>query len=503
MAEDSPNDLNFGHFGVPVYDLDNSQWTFASTPSGSNFRQLGIWKTVIPNAIHFPLPRDSRTLRKAQDATKSIIQDRPELAPAEEHIPELEAVSAATASVLSTYDATVGQLMSFGTISPVKRGRGSGRKIVALPAGEGGNILRLQLLLKERHGWAAEQHQRSLGYLEGASLKGDFGFWNEDAAAIQQVCFAQTEELGSFLAVRLPQRTVLFRPVYYPRRQTAAKSPYYVLPPSVIDCNPFRSLWIDETGGIPHADVSFNPHYQRQFAIVDQKSNWSVWEIEGNRGSYKIKCTASGTMEAVETMVELDSGSESESPMPWKEDGWARIMWVGDANTILICKRRQLELIDLKQSSRALKIPQVIGSKSAKNSYRHWILDIKQDPTREKQFFVLTSDRIYLYSVTPTDDVSHSNKYGTDATIIMSWTHFRGAEDITLQLYVNSTSDEGTVTTCLYRIYTNFHRNRFIRSFSSQLTRDSLSIDQTIMRIHSILQSRSYHASSRSLGEQA
>lgn len=451
MTEDSPNDLNLGHFGLPVYDLDSSQWTFARTPYGSGFRQLGKWKTNIPAAIHFPLPHDPQTLRKAQNATKTILQNRPELAPAAEHVPELEAVSAAATSALSTYDATVGQLMSFGSIAPLKRGRGSGRKIVALPTGEGGNILRLQLLVRERHGWAAEEHLRSHGHLEGASLKGDLGFWNEDAAAIQQVCFAQSEELGSFLAVRLPQRTALFRPVYHSRPEAAATSPFYKLPPSVIDVRPFRCLWIDETGGTPHADVAFNPHYQRQFAIVDQKSNWSVWDIEGNRGSYTIGRTASGTMEAME---EVNSGEEAEQSTSWKEDGWARVMWVGDANTILICKRRQLELIDLKQPSRALKIPQVVDWSATKNPSRHWILDIKRHPVKEKQFLILTSDRVYLYSVASMGDLSYPTIHDADAAIIMSWTHFRGAEDVTLQLTVNSTSDEGTVTTHINRSHT-------------------------------------------------
>ncbi|KAI9928509.1 hypothetical protein MW887_001723 [Aspergillus wentii] len=33
------------------------------------------------------------------------------------------------------------------------------------------------------------------------------------------------------------------------------------------------------TGGFAHADVTFNPWYQKQFAIVDERGNWGLWEI--------------------------------------------------------------------------------------------------------------------------------------------------------------------------------------------------------------------------------
>lgn len=439
MTEDSPNDLSFGHSGNPAYDLRNKKWAFARTAYGSAFRQLDNWRIVIPTVEHLPSPLLSRTFRTAQNATKTIIRDCPSLVPAANYVPELEVVSAAATAALNKHDATIGQLISFGTITPQKNRRGVTRQIVALPTGEVGNILRLQLLTKERFGWKAEEHSRSLCYLQGLSIKGDSGFWNEDAVAIQQVCFAQSEDSGSFLAVRLRQRIALFHPAYRSHPAAAVRSPLYNLPPSVLHIRPFYSVWTKDTGGIAHADVAFNPHYQRQFAVVSQDSSWSVWDIDGNQQTYVVTGVASGNMNVEEN---ADAEDEIESGSFWKEDGWARIMWVGDANTILICNRRHLKLVNLKEPARLLKFPQVVNWSSAKTPSKHWILDAKRHPTNEKQLFVLTSVRLYLLSIEMSDGL-HSGFWDADVAIIMSWTHFRSDEDVTLQLHVQSMSDSG------------------------------------------------------------
>ncbi|KAL5400066.1 hypothetical protein PMIN06_001047 [Paraphaeosphaeria minitans] len=439
MTDDSPNDLNTGHFGIPAYNLETSRWAFVRTSTGACFRQLDPWKVVVPPAIRFPAPRNPRTLRDARKATKSLARDFPELVPASEHASELEPVSAAATASINAHDATVGQLMSFGTMTPLSNRAHLAKRAVALPAGEGGNILRLQLLSKEKRGWGSGAISDSLCYLDCLSWKGDRGFWSQDATAIQQVCFAQPERSGSFLAVRLPQRVALFRPTYR-HRPAAVKSRLYDLPPSAIDCRPFHSVCIKETGNIPHADVAFNPHYQRQFAIVDQNSSWSVWDIDGTQRNYIVTCAASGIMLAVE-----DGDKDQEEDLePRREDGWARIMWVGDANTVLVCNRKRMELIDLKQPTRSLSIPQVIHWPPTKSQSLSWILDVKRHPLLdEKQFFVLTSTRLYLFAVI--SDESRGSPSDLDAAIVLSWTHFRGTEDVTLQLHTQSISDEEAV----------------------------------------------------------
>jgi RNA polymerase I-specific transcription initiation factor RRN6 len=140
--------------------------------------------------------------------------------------------------------------------------------------------------------------------------------------------------------------------------------------------------------------------------------------------------------------TENDNEEQAEDLQSRKEDGWARTMWVGDANTLLVCNRKRIDLIDLRQPSRPLNVPQVLDERSVKHSYQPWILDVKRHPLLdEKQFFVLTSTRLYLFSAT--FDEQRGNFDDTDASIVLSWTHFRGTQDVTLQLFTQSISDEG------------------------------------------------------------
>lgn len=466
MADDTPNDLNTGHFGIPTYDLDNSRWAFLRTPTGARFRQLDPWKVVVSPAIQFPAPQDSRTLRDAQYATKSLAHDFPELVPASQHISVLEPVSAAASIAPSAQNATVGQLMSFGTITSLGH---LAKTIVALPTGEGGNILRLQLLSKERRGWGTRASRNMPCYLDCLCWTDDQGFWNQDATAIRQVCFAQSEKPGSFLALRLQQSVALFRPTYCRRPTAAAKAPLYDLPPSVIDAHPFHNVWIGDTGNVPHADVAFNPHYQRQFAIVDRKLNWSVWDIDGTRRSYVVKRAASGILPA-----EVDDDRDQEEDIEAEEeDCWARILWVGDANTLLVCNRRRIQLIDLKQPSRALDTPQVIDWRSTHKSSDSWILDVKRHPSLDdKQFFVLTSNRLYLMAVV--SDEAHGTLSSPGVCIVLSWTHFRGTEDVSLLLHVQSMSDDGTFFSAGVGLALTPHRNGDLPAFAHEYVDHSI-----------------------------
>lgn len=444
MTEESPNDLNFGHFGLPAYDLENNQWAFSRTPNGGPYRQLGEWEYIVPAERHFPSPSVPRPLRHSRATTSTIAVDFPDLAPAAKDVPKLEAISVAATAASTIYDASVGQLLSVGAINPGTHSNQI-RYIAAMPSGEGGNILRLQLLVKQRQGWDQLDHRAS--YLEGLSIKGDVGYWNEDAAPIRQVCFAQSENNNNFLAVRFPERIALFHPRLYGRRRAAIKSCFYDLPPSSVHARPFHSISIDDTGGVPHADIVFNHHYQRQFAIVDQESNWSIWDIDGNRRGYSIKQTAAQSMRLNDELESMESKEQLNIIRSWKEDGWARILWVGDANTILVCNRRQLELVDLREPSRHLRISQVIDWRNTNNPSKHWILDAKKHPKNERQFFILTSKRLFLFAMPFMGDEPKANPGDADAVAIMSWTHFRDTEDVTLQLYVKATSEEGMANT--------------------------------------------------------
>jgi RNA polymerase I-specific transcription initiation factor RRN6 len=180
--------------------------------------------------------------------------------------------------------------------------------------------------------------------------------------------------------------------------------------------------------------VTFNPDYQRQLGIVDVTGNWSIWEIDGgHKGArYSVSCVVSGLL----NIDALDPENDTKTAI---EDGWSRILWVDDVNTILLCNRRRLEVIGIKGGDPVpLNCPQPVQSHSA-----DWILDIKRHASSKHLFYVLTSSRLIVMAVTCQNDVVGQRDLVPGANVLLSWTHFRGLEDVTLQLSVPNASDDG------------------------------------------------------------
>ena len=235
--------------------------------------------------------------------------------------------------------------------------------------------------------------------------------------------------MDSILAVRLPLRTVLFRPSYHRGRQAAEPSTHYDLPPSVISARPLLSITNRQTGGATHADVAFNPDYQFQFGIVDQQNNWGVWQLErrAKRDEYSVSRLIGGSISPAE-----DAGTDD-------GDGWARILWAGDSSTVIVCNRRHFSLIDIRgELFGYLPVPPIIPHRST-----DWILDIRRHPQHKTQFFILTSTRLFFVAVTTSRTAIDSTAGQAGATILFSRRHYWGDEDLTLQLSVQTLVDDG------------------------------------------------------------
>lgn len=456
MAESLANGLNLGHFGEAVYHPETQQWLFNRRPGRRRVLQvLGPLKASIPPSIHCGDPPSldtSRPTRVLQTKTQSLVRSNPEVTPAFELLTSLARASTAITSIVSNHDPAKGDLLAFGRAADVDIKRGKGRvRIAAIPAGEAGEVLRLVQIREERQGWGED---KSI-WLEVPTLDGESGWWGGEGAPIRQLCFAHSDNRATFLAVRLPTKIVIFRPLYHSSSVAPKSLPPYQFLPSRLNPYPILSISINQTGGVPHADVAFNPWYQRQVAFIDQEGAWSVWDITGQqrkRLDYTAECLKTGTLVSLKTEPEDDIPEET----PAREDGWARILWVGDVNTIVACNRRQLALFDLRGDigeTTQLKCP-VLGMPRTAN----WILDMKRSPQNQHQFFVLTSSHIFLLEVQCLDNDDDSEQ-GAGATVMLSWRHFRGVEDITLQLAIVREGEEGDIHVRLRK----FNANNWLR----------------------------------------
>lgn len=419
MADSPLNNVNYGRPGLSTYDLDDREWDVSRSPPADTLKQVAEWQLAIPGTLRTLRPRTSTNSTDTRKNVRHLTHDHHQLTPAATHLPALSIVSEAVTSAATAYDPQVGDLLAFGTVFLKKSFRP--KRIAALPTGPSGNILRLVPLGKQRQGWNGDKSV----WLSGPSFRiVDSAYWNEVAAPIQQVCFAHTESSNGFLAVRLPSKTVLLRPCYHRGRRAAERSPHYDLPPSLLSVRPIVNITLEQTGGVLHADVAFNPEYQFQFGIIDQHSGWSIWQIER-----RVKKDEYSVLRMVTGDVSLEKDDVIAG------DGWARISWAGDSKTLIVCNRRHLSVISLEGTTfEYLQAPPLVSQWST-----DWIVDIRKHPHHQSRFFVLTSTRLFLVAVATSSAAVDSTIGTAGATILFCRRHYRGEDDLSLHMDIQAT----------------------------------------------------------------
>jgi RNA polymerase I-specific transcription initiation factor RRN6 len=252
--------------------------------------------------------------------------------------------------------------------------------------------------------------------------------WSDCGAPIRQVCFARpVEEKPIFMAARLPTATMIFRPLYHwdpvPMRfpDNALMGSSIPLQNSRLDANPIVKVSLSQTGGFPHADVTFNPWYQKQFAIVDTRGNWSVWEITGRQ---RLKLATWST--ALVKAGSMPSQDPTRKHSSARLDGWASIEWVHSVGSVVVSNRRSVIIYAFTDDQVP---PRTVELGIAKQS--EWVLGLQRNPRSPSQFFVLTTTRILWFDIgcLPGEDDTNLSLHPR-----ASWRHFRDPEDTTLQL---------------------------------------------------------------------
>ena len=309
----------------------------------------------------------------------------------------------------------------------------SGNRIVPIAvfaSGECGNFISFRrieedtLELRQPTTW---MRVPSIGEAESAE-------WPTGGAPVRQICFSRTiEEKATWMAARFANSTTIFRPLYH-RDPVSMHFDRYSghmgsnsARNSRLDANPLVEISSLRTGGFAHADVTFNPWYQRQFAIVDQGGNWSIWEISGrnrqNKGNWAATCVKEGSLPW------LDSGDNLDLDNQPRHDGWATIDWAGDVNSFVVSDRRCAILYRM-ENEQIWPVPIELGLKRRSE----WILDITRSTSNVSHVFILTTTRIFWLEITSSSDFWGDGDMGSSLYPRLSWRHFRDPEDTTLRL---------------------------------------------------------------------
>ncbi|KAJ5363226.1 hypothetical protein N7541_004070 [Penicillium brevicompactum] len=421
---DEPHDsaLHYGHVGRAVYLPEEQTWTFTrSLAQATSIQYSGTTTTSVPSPY---LPDQPKPVQRVpeRDLRHVIGDSYPELAATWSTVRQ-ESLSRAITATIEQFDPESSSLFDIGFATDKRRydKRFPSVPIAAAVSGPCRNVICLRTLedanLELQFPTYSEMRVPTVGNTETSE-------WSKWGAPIRQVQFARPlEEDPIFMAARLLRSTTIFRPLYHidpvPMHfpDDAYLRPINGKNNSRLDTNPILEISVAQTGGCSHSDVTFNPWYQHQFAIIDTRSQWTVWEIDQTKSARQDLATARIVKSGI-------------LPPPLKHhrprlDGWASIQWIHDVGLIIVANRRDVMIY-------ALMDPQIPPRSVVLNMQKpsEWVLDLKRNPRNQSQFFVLTTNRILWF------DMGAFGEKDTPSYLHprVSWRHFRDPNDITLRL---------------------------------------------------------------------
>ncbi|KXT01531.1 hypothetical protein AC578_4543 [Pseudocercospora eumusae] len=394
----SKRDLPYGHFGRAGYIPDDEIWRFERAPVSHTsihpFENAHAARPQTPKKDQHQEARGKRHQRQFND----LVRRYPDLhGTASVALPFLR-VSEAIEEAVHCHDPNVGSLIQKTSF----RSETTHRMIpvVASVAGEAGELLHISQVHLQRQGWEEDKEL----YFEVPILHGDEVTWDAQLGPIQQICFAKPIERGEcLLAVRYLTKVLLVRPTS--RRGIASN-----VSESGIST---ELLYAVERAGLPHADVAFNPWFGLQIAVINQAGYWNVIEFDSRKMKRVAKSWA--------TSGPINSSSKEQALY----DGWARIAWVMNSETILVCVRRSIKLFRIDESEAVLQKTmdlELLGDTD-------WILDFQQDGNHQDCCYILTSTYLILLQFRKT--LQGELNVRVKARV----RHYRNPEDLSMRLH--------------------------------------------------------------------
>ncbi|KAM0702468.1 hypothetical protein Q7P35_009896 [Cladosporium inversicolor] len=409
MADQDWNGLPYGHFGNATYQADEQTWQFEKVPVLPRIpRPIGDPEIAVPSS-RFSVSVDDTCRSTEQPAIKyerettDLVKLVPTLQPAAASLQPLLHASEAVESASARYDPLQGNLISFGRIFDASIRRST--QAAAFVSGPTRSDLRVVQVQLQKQGW---DDSRDV-WLEMPIISGEEATWKSGGSPIQQVQFAQPLESGeNLLAVRTTSWVLIFKPVL---RKAG---------PNRLHLKPLFEVTTTDNGGVPYADVAFNPWFPRQFALVDQAARWRIWEFRSRESSDASCVYASAIDEESAAMSDLN-------------DGWARLTWICSPSIVLVATRRAVALHDITATPSKIEDVDVGISETS-----GWVLDILDIPSSSNRILVLTTTHVHVISV---EDRNNEVR----ARSIMRIRHFKSSEDMTLRLALFRDEEDLTV----------------------------------------------------------
>lgn len=397
---------------------------------GSQFEVVKEPIAGLKGQVVWTAPSKTQSAYSRSRSLKKLGSTYPELAPAANLIPSFVQESEVTEELAFTNDILRSELLTFGYVPTVKPDTSSTGTVpvAAIVGGTGGSSVRFVRMIPQQFRWRGNTNVTVNLITKGA----DFGSsWTGQDGPVQQLCFAPIlKNMEAWLAIRYAATTKLVPLI--------VGSEGDLISPGLSLCHRLDerlrlrgnspasvALPIQRTGGSAHADVTFNPWIPRQYAIVDQKARWSIWDLEARpqrKELWKTVRLASGHLH--------DELAENQEENDVFNDGWGRIIWLGNHTTVLVASRSLLTAFSINKPQRRVDVG---GFGSA--IQRERILDLERRPSDRYQVFVLTSTRILWLQSASSDNQAGSNT-AIKIHVLLAWKHLRDPADLSLKLNV-------------------------------------------------------------------
>ncbi|MCJ1355094.1 MAG: hypothetical protein MMC33_005085 [Icmadophila ericetorum] len=425
MTDNGQLDLSLGHIGQAVYIEDTGSWKFSRVPGfGHSLQQVGPSRTTLPTTSS-SLTLQPGQLNIIKKQVLKLVDKDPALAPIASLLPPLAQASELIDKSFSTYDPLLGDLCALGQAINLSKDRHA-VDVAAVVDGSNRDVVRLVQTGLNNLRWDGG----SKSYLTVRTLESEVvGYWIGNSSPIQQVCFSTNlDQPGLWLAIRSQTAITILRPLIRPElvspySYNASDRPKRDYPASILDANPVVVLPYSRTSLSEFADVAFNPWNQQQFAIVDIKGHWSIWNIKGQQNRRHAWDLEPGP--SADDMYASPHTGEA-------EDGWAKLLWVRDSHTIAAAMRGSLNFYDTQFGSKVLISRQLDNLTKTDR-----ILDVRRPSCDSPKLLVLSSARIVWVRVDK-DFGSEESSSQLNITVILQCLHYRNVGDPSMQLAVAS-----------------------------------------------------------------
>lgn len=401
----------------------NTSKVFANTFVDQRIQQLLPLTERIPPSIQNVPKKNGTPSQITKSQSRWLLKNRPETFPAN----TITSVLAKAHDAVRTEHCRSGSLLTVGRAVDADRISRSRRpRILCKPCGGAGHVLQLIKPDIERRGWG----RYSAAKLMLLELEpSERGYWAGTGGAIRQIESADDEnESGAWLAVRQDTIITIFRPLYGRLHHFASPTAGFcpIHSSSRLNPNPVATLATERITTEDYMDVSFNPWYARQFAVVDARGYWSIWDLERQNGKGSPEKLIPGKKGNLNDGHDQDLVSR---PPIDHADGWYRILWACNINTIVLCNRRDIAVIDITSALARLQSIEILTGNSTE-----WMIDLKRSPQHLNHLFVLTTYRIFWVEIFPPGEDGGVQIASSGIKVKLSYRHFRDPNDETLRL---------------------------------------------------------------------